>query len=198
LLSSNSFCARVAEARHQPPPSTSPRLHRGSHRPIDTPQVDALFPARVQSNPALFPRPDRYTLLRTSSARTGSGFLGSVRFATRHAPPYFVLGGACTRALLSFYSYLLSPRALPIRFAFPLPQFAPAPHWDLQHPSPPRSRTAAAAPSSPPSWAMTLRRLERGLPSTYDAEDRVHTNFDVDVGGWRWTPRTRTSRWRRR
>ncbi|KAJ7850242.1 hypothetical protein B0H13DRAFT_2674500 [Mycena leptocephala] len=139
-----------------------PRLHRRSHQPIDTPQFDALFPASVRTNPALFPRADRYTLLRTLSARAGSGLLGSLRFATTHR----------TTALWAVKRRHMSPRA-PIRFGFPLESVSARTGTSSIRPRLARGRQTAAAPPSPPTITATDTDVSR-IATTVMARTREY------------------------
>jgi hypothetical protein len=73
---------------------------------------------------------------------------------------------------------------------------APAPHCDLQHPSPPRSRTAAA----PSHLARGLRRLRRHpeAQSLYNDGGGVHSRIlRAPPESWGWTWRRRMRGWRR-
>ncbi|KAJ7840624.1 hypothetical protein B0H13DRAFT_2366142 [Mycena leptocephala] len=116
LVTPNSYyCTRLAQALLNPPHSftSPPRLPRhpallGCHRPIDTPQVHALFwPACSQTDT----HRTESELLLASSLR---GF-----------------------QLLAMHVLARSSQS------FATPQLVPAPNWDLQHASPPRTRTAA-------------------------------------------------------
>ncbi|KAJ7842323.1 hypothetical protein B0H13DRAFT_2365277 [Mycena leptocephala] len=107
LLAPNSYyCTRVARALLYPPhTSTSPhrppryQSHLGSHRPVDTPKPPRSSGVHADTSPRSFRAP------------TGT-------FATRHQGTHLRIALCAVRRR--------RVRA-PLRFAFPLPQLAPAP-----------------------------------------------------------------------
>jgi hypothetical protein len=74
--------------------------------------------------------------------------------------------------------------------SFAIPQLVPAPHWDLQHPSPPRSRTAAGPNddtlrSTTTGRACTLRYLFTTLTPMHTWPSCAHLErAGVEDGDW--------------
>ncbi|KAJ7854246.1 hypothetical protein B0H13DRAFT_2579188 [Mycena leptocephala] len=163
LSTSTPLLARIAIALAAARPQAPQRVYLPASPPVSIAWVTSAY---------------RYQIPACGQLPSLLGFhlLASLTFAARrssNALPY----------------YVFSVRSS-ICFAFPLPHLAPAPHWDLQHPSPPPLRSESRMPDnhsdSLPTSLAGYDLATTGTQSLYDDSDGARMRTSRHSWSWGW------------